>query len=212
VDPKRVIRDGYDRLGPRFEAWAEAGTGSGWRAFVANALSSVPPGGLVVELGCGSGRAIDALSAGRSYIGVDLSARQLELARSRARGARLVRGDLTTIALRRSSVDAVVALYVFNHVPRAELGPTLRGIAAWLRPGGCLALSMGSSDTEDAIEERWLGVPMFFAGFAPPTNERLIGEAGLTIERSDVLTEDEEGYGPATFHWVIARKPGDGER
>ena len=55
------------------------------------------------------------------------------------------------------------------------------------------------------VEDEWLGVPMFFASNGMEENERLLGEAGFVLERSELRTEPEDD-GEVTFHWVIARK------
>jgi hypothetical protein len=68
-------------------------------------------------------------------------------------------------------------------------------------------LSLGASDTEDEVEEDWLGVPMFFAGFEPDANERALLHAGFELEISETRNQFEDGEGEATFHWVIARRP-----
>ena len=80
-------------------------------------------------------------------------------------------------------------------------------VFSWLRPGGRFMLSLGASDTEDEVQEDWLGVPMFFAGFEPDANERALRDAGFELELSETRSEFEEGEGEATFHWVIAKKP-----
>jgi hypothetical protein len=74
------------------------------------------------------------------------------------------------------SFDGIVAFYVFNHVPQEELAPTFAQAFSWLRPSGQLMLSLGANNTEDAIDPNFLGVPMFFAGFTPETNERMLRE------------------------------------
>jgi hypothetical protein len=52
---------------------------------------------------------------------------------------------------------------------------------------------------------------MFFAGFTPETNERLLIENGFDLEMSELREEITVGPsgGPERFHWVIARKPED---
>jgi cyclopropane fatty-acyl-phospholipid synthase-like methyltransferase len=110
------------------------------------------------------------------------------------------------MAFRSASFDGVVALYVFMHVPRAELAPTFERIFRWLRPGGRLMLSLGTMDGDDRVEE-WLDVPMFFAGSGPGTSGRLLREAGFALELSEIREEREPRYGPVQFHWVVARKP-----
>jgi hypothetical protein len=69
--------------------------------------------------------------------------------------------------------------------------------------GGVLAATFSSSDSEDQIEEDWLGVPMFFAGFGADANEALLRRADFELELSDVREEPEDGV-PVEFHFVIA--------
>ena len=47
---------------------------------------------------------------------------------------------------------------------------------------------------------------MFFAGFSPETNRRLLVDAGLTLVVDEVV-DLQEPDGIAAFHYVIARKP-----
>jgi SAM-dependent methyltransferase len=208
-DPKRIVAEGYDRLGPAFSAWVAENPAEVRSWFLDMVLARLGEESDVLELGCGPGTAAIELSAERRYVGVDLSQVQLAFARQRAPRAMFVRGDFTSMIFRPSSFDAVVAFYVFNHVPRDELAPTFERIFGWLRPGGRLMLSLGAAHTDDALEPDWLGrVPMFFAGFPPETNERLLRDTGFHLELSEVREEVEARYGPVQFHWVIARRPG----
>jgi SAM-dependent methyltransferase len=161
----------------------------------------------VLELGCGPGTDAAELSAGRRYVGVDLSHVQLSMAGRRVPSATFVVGDFTSMEFRPVSFDGVVALYVFMHVPQGQLGQTFERTFEWLRPGGRLMLSLPTIEAEDRVEE-WLGVPMFFARFTPRLSERLLGKIGFHLEMSEVRDEGvDDGYGPVAFHWVIARKP-----
>jgi ubiquinone/menaquinone biosynthesis C-methylase UbiE len=206
MDPKQIIADGYDAIAPRYLEWS-SGADEVLVWFMAEILKRVPRGSDVLELGCGSGTAAAVLADGRSYTGVDLSEGQLSLARRRLPKETFVQADLTSISFPDGSFDAVVALYVFNHVPRAEQAPTFARIFRWLRPGGRVMLSLGAGDTDDEVQADWLGVPMFFAGFGPDVNERSLRDAGFELELSDTRSQIEEGEGEVTFHWVIARKP-----
>ena len=206
MDPKRMVEEGYDRIARRYAEWASGGDEvRAW--FLDEVLQRLPAGAAILELGCGSGTAAAALADGRSYTGVDLSAAQLAMAQERHPDLTFLRGDLTSIWFRDGAFDAVVAFWVFNHVPRAEQGPTFERIHRWLRPGGRLMLSLGADDTDDEVQDNFLGVPMFFAGFEPNANERSLRDAGFELELSETRSQIEEGEGEATFHWVIARKP-----
>jgi SAM-dependent methyltransferase len=131
------------------------------------------------------------------------------LARERLPDANFIQADFTNIELPSGAFDAVVAFFVFNHLPRVEHAPMFERVWSWLRPGGRFMLSLGASDTDDEVELDWLGVPMFFAGFEPDANERSLLDAGFELELSETRSEIETGGQEVTFHWVIARKPGD---
>jgi cyclopropane fatty-acyl-phospholipid synthase-like methyltransferase len=209
ADSKRVVAEGYDRMGLEYDAWNSERPPEVRRWFLGEVLASLPEGTAVLELGCGPGTDAAELSAGRRYVGVDLSRVQLSIARLRVPHATFVVGDFTSMAFRPASFDGVVAFYAFNHVPQEELAPTFERIHAWLRRGGRLMTSLLTSEAEDRVEE-WLGVPMFFAGSTPESGERLLRETGFHLQMSEVREEGvDDGYGPVTSYWVIARKPGD---
>lgn len=206
LDTKRIVADGYDRMGVQFSEWNDDRPPDVRRWFLGEILARLEKGSTVLELGCGPGTDAAALSNGRRYIGVDLSGVQLSIARQRVPHATFVQGDFTSMAFQPASFDGVVAFYVFMHVPQQELRPTLERIFAWLRPGGRLMMSISTIEAEDRVEE-WLDAPMYFARFTPELTERLLQETGFLLELSEIREEIEPRYGPTDFHWIIARKP-----
>jgi len=97
--------------------------------------------GLVVDLGCGSGRWAHALGqAGYDVLGVDLSPSMIRLARKRAPLARFETGSL--LAAKLPACDAVTAIgeivnYQFDPKhSRAALTRLFRRVHTALRPGG----------------------------------------------------------------------------
>jgi SAM-dependent methyltransferase len=113
-------------------------------AFVRQALRDAGlPGGLVVDLGCGSGIvAADLSAAGYDVLGVDQSAAMVALARQRAPAARFVVGSL--LAAEIPPCVAVTAVgegvnYLFDagNTPQA-LAALFARIHAALGPGGLL--------------------------------------------------------------------------
>src|SRR5206468_10671683 len=116
--------------------------------------------------------------------------------------------DVTQLELEPESFDAVMSLFMFGHIPRAEQGPLLGRINSWLRPGGWLLTTLGTGGSDDDVEADWLGAPMFFASFDAETNRRLLADAGFDVVREAVITHDEPGYGPVSFMWVLATTPG----
>jgi SAM-dependent methyltransferase len=208
AEARRIVRDGYDRMADRYTAWSIPPPGGQTERFLATVLQVVPGGARVLDLGCGQGAPVAEALAGRCrVIGVDGSRAQLDRARARVPGATFVEADIATLELAASSIDAITAFYSLTHLPREDQAVVIARVAGWLRPGGVLCATLGGGDTFDEVEPEWLGVPMFFAGFAPETNRRLLIEAGLTLSLDEVV-DLHEPDGIATFHYVIARKPG----
>ncbi len=107
--------------------------------------------GLVVDLGCGSGRWVAALGdAGYDVLGVDLSPDMIRLARKRAPLARFVTGSLLNTKL--PACDAVTAIgeivnYQFDPKhSRAALTRLFRRVHAALRPGGLFVFDVAGPD------------------------------------------------------------------
>lgn len=207
-DPKEIVERGYDRVAERYFEWSDLRPTPVRMWFLAEALARIADGAEVLDLGCGAGIPMTrALAAGRRVTGIDISTRQIELARANVPDATFIRGDFTTMQRASRSADAVTAFYAFVHVPRAEQRRVLDRIADWLRPEGVLLAQFGSVDTRDEVEEGWLGVPMFFAGFPPEENEDMLVRAGFQLELSEVREEEEDPGEVVRFHHVAARRP-----
>jgi SAM-dependent methyltransferase len=205
-DPRtKLVGRGYDAMIDTWETWSAQVTDDPRHEFTADLASRLPDGARVLELGCGGGtRETKTLAERFRLTGVDLSQRQLERARTRVPNAEFVQRDLTTIDFDPASFAAVVAYYVFNHVPRELLAPVFARIHGWLADGGYFMAALGAADLE-AWTGDFLGAPTFFSGFPPETNTRLLHEAGFELVRDEVvaITEPE---GPVSFHWVLARR------
>jgi len=200
------VRAGYDAIAERYAEWA-ATFESPELQWVEELLSHLQDESDVLDLGCGGGRTAARTVAERHrYTGVDLSPVQIDRARERIPSGRFVVGDVTRLELEPDSFDAVMSLFMFGHIPRVEQGPLLARMREWLRPGGWLLTTMGTGESVDAVEEDWLGAPMFFASFDPDTNRKLLVDAGFETEHERVIVHDEPGHGPVSFMWVLASR------
>jgi SAM-dependent methyltransferase len=206
TDPKRIVEEGYDRIAERHLAWAQRTRSEERERYARLLLGLLPEGATVLELGCGAGLPSTRQLAQRLRVtGVDISPRQLELARVNVPDATYIQGDMCRLDLPPESFDAVAAFYSIIHVPQHEQSRLLRNVAGWLRPDGILIASLSARRTDAGYEEDWLGAPMFWSGFDAATNRGLVEEAGLHIELERIETADEDGT-PVSFLWVVARK------
>jgi SAM-dependent methyltransferase len=204
---KRTVEAGYDALADRFGEWMARIEGDPWERFVDQLADRLPASARVLDLGSGNGAKISRLADRFDVVGVDISERQLELARAAVPGAAFVQADFTKLEFPVGAFDAVTALYSLVHVPREEQPGLLGGIRRWLKPGGLFLASMSHVGGEDSIDE-WLGVEMFFSGFDAETNRRLVRQAGFELLADELVWMHEpEPDGDSAFLWVLGRKP-----
>jgi SAM-dependent methyltransferase len=199
----QLVADGYDSMADTWEQWSSHIGNDPRRDWLDKLVARLEPGSTVVELGCGNGTAeTRALAERFDVTGVDLSEEQLRRARERVPRVTFVQADLTSVEFAESSLDAVCAFYVFNHVPRELLAGVFDRIHRWLRPGGLFLASLGASDVEGWHGD-WLGVPMYFSSFTPERNRELLASFDML---EDEVVGISEADGEATFQWVLARR------
>jgi SAM-dependent methyltransferase len=138
---------GGEEYAERFAALARSGADMHGEARFCAAL--LPPGALVLDAGCGTGRVATHLDElGFSCVGVDVDESMLLVARRTAPQIPWHRADLSTLTARdldgASAFDLVVM--AGNVVPLLAEGTLVRSVgsmAALLRPGGLLVAGFG---------------------------------------------------------------------
>jgi SAM-dependent methyltransferase len=205
TDPREIVRSGYDAIADAYASMAVSGNPA--EDLLRDLDARLPGGADVLELGCGAGTpGALVLAARHNYVGVDISAAQIERAHRRVPSATFVEADYTTLDVELQSLDAVAAILTLTHVARAEHAELLARIASWLRPGGFFLGSLGTSDMDDEVDDDWLGAPMFFSHFDADTNRALVRDAGFELLRDEIVAMLEEPHGESRFLWVLARK------
>jgi SAM-dependent methyltransferase len=204
-DPKEIVARGYDAIALRYAEWAGR-IRSPALEWLRDLDARLPDGADVLELGCGRGvPGTRELARRHRVTGVDISAVQIELARHHVPEASFVHGDAIELDVAPSSLDAVVALHLFGHLPPHEQRELLRRLAGWLRQGGLLLATFGAGDPGEEVDEDWLGAPMYFASLGGNSYLPLLRESGLEVVREEVVVQHEPGHGDIPFHWVLAR-------
>ncbi len=158
--------------------------------------SLVPPGGSVLDAGCGTGRvAIELARRGHDVVGIDLDPAMLDLARDKAPDKPWIQGDLASTVVfdaagERRLFDAVIAAgNVMIFLERGTEAAVVANIAAHLRPGGVLVAGFQLSDgymqlhVYDALAQRnglelvarystWEGAPFDGGDYAVSVHRR----------------------------------------
>src|SRR5919109_1173881 len=122
TDPRRIVERGYDRIAEEYPDWASRVRVEERARYTQALLDSLPEGAAVLDLGCATGELLTKRLAERFAVtGVDISERQIELAKRRVPKATFVRADMTEIRFPPESFDAVAAFYSLTHLPREEV-------------------------------------------------------------------------------------------
>ncbi|MEV0987814.1 class I SAM-dependent methyltransferase [Streptomyces sp. NPDC049949] len=194
-DPKELVRRGYDALSLRYDQAYSAETKD--QPWISELSGRIPAGGMVLDLGCGSGVPVACAlaTAGHRVTGVDISEVQIRWARELVPQAEFIRADATAVDFAPASFDAVVSFYALIHIPLDEQLPLLRKVAGWLRPGGWFLGTTGHR-AWTGVDEDWLGggTAMWWSHADAATNRAWITQAGLTVEQEEFVPEGEGGH------------------
>ena len=133
----------YAKEAPDYAARAPDGIGRHLDGF----LALMPPGALILELGCGSGRDAARMAArGFRVEATDGVPEMAKLAEARlGRPVRVMRFDELDAVAR---FDGIVAAYSLLHVPREGLRAVLARIWRALKPGGWHVATYKTSGSE----------------------------------------------------------------
>jgi SAM-dependent methyltransferase len=140
--PRIFLPDYYARMRALEEAsWWNAGMRDAAARLLGEA--GLPPGGLLLDAGCGSGQTMAwfrELWPGWRTIGVDVAMEGLRAARA-GWGEPVLGASVLSVPLPDASVDAVITLDVLQHLPLGGGdGTALAEFRRVLRPGGWLLI------------------------------------------------------------------------
>jgi 2-polyprenyl-3-methyl-5-hydroxy-6-metoxy-1,4-benzoquinol methylase len=139
-------------------------------------LSSVPPGALILDAGCGSGRdTVAFLRRGYSVTGFDASAKMAECA-SKYTGQKCAVLRFQDMTFDRE-FDAVWSCAALLHVPKAEMSDVLGRIVRALKPGGVAYFSFIEGD-----DERTSSDGRFYNSYTTELLRDLLHDVGGTQE------------------------------
>ncbi len=199
---RQLVRDGYNQCADDYSSARDRFKN---RGYLDDLDARLTAGSRVLDIGCGAGVPIDAylISKGHRLTGMDVSERQVELARENVPQGRFLVGDMSELHLPEESFEAVVSFYAIFHVPREEHLDLFARIWELLEPGGLFLATLGYEDREGAKE--FHGATMYWSHYGKDKNLELVQQAGFEILESEV---DESG---GEHHLVVlGKKPGSG--
>jgi ubiquinone/menaquinone biosynthesis C-methylase UbiE len=193
-----IVEGGYDDI-----AWTYHEQRDRFKSheLLAGFSSLLPPGGRVLDVGCGAGIPVARflVDAGFSVTGVDVSSSMLRLARSHVPEARFLKMDMRRLQFEDSRFDGICAFYSLFHVPREEHLRVLIEFNRLLRQDGVLIFCTGKSAWQGTGD--FHGTRMFWSH-----PDRDVTRQWVLDARFAVLMSEVRELGGEEHYWVMARK------
>ena len=169
----------YDRFAETYDH--DRGRSLQERGWLDRFLSHVPPGGTVLDLGCGMGEPIarHLLDRGAGVVGVDASPAMIERCRARFPQAEWLVADMRSLDLGRR-FDGILAWDSFFHLPMDDQRAMFPRFAAHAKPGAPLLFTSGPA--EGVVVGAYRGRPLYHASLGPEEYERLLSVSGFRVE------------------------------
>jgi predicted TPR repeat methyltransferase len=208
--PQAYVRALFDQYAPRFEAalvddLGYRGPSLLFKAVLATRAAVRKPAFFkrAIDLGCGTGLAATAFAREVDhFIGIDLSPRMIERARSTGLYAQLEVAEMVEGLRGKPEASADLILAADAMVYLADLAPLLREAKRVLVSGGLLAFTVETHGGDGVI----LGEGLRYAHGAAYVRAT-IGGAGLTLSRLQELSARNEDNAPVPGLVVVAAKP-----
>jgi SAM-dependent methyltransferase len=192
------------------------------RRFVADLLERCPPGGIVLDAACGTGKYFAMVTgSGRRVVGTDQSTGMLARARARFPAVPLERVGLQELAFE-AEFDAVMCIDAMENVPPEDWPRVAGNLRRAVRPGGPVYLTVEEPDQDDLARVQAdavaRGLPVVPGEMAEegagyhfyPSRAQMAGwleEAGLVVEAEE---HSDEGDGYGYLHLLATAGQGPG--
>lgn len=150
------------------------------RGWIDRFTGELPPGGTILDLGCGSGEPIGRYLAeqGFALTGVDSSPSLIALCRERLPAGEWVVADMRTLDLQRR-FDGLIAWHSFFHLTPEHQRAMFARFAAHLEPGGALIFTTGHGHGVRLGE--WCGEKLYHASLDPAEYRSLLSNHGFAL-------------------------------
>lgn len=172
-------------------------------AWLARFSAFLPPGGRVLDLGCGTGRPLGAwlLGQGFAVTGVDASAPAVNLARARLTLGEWICADMRTLKLGRT-FDGLLAWDSLFHLTREDQRALFPLLGLHAGPGAVLMFTSGPA--EGTAMGEFAGDPLHHASLSPAEYRDRLAAEGFDVLH---FTPEDPDCGGHTV-WLARRRLG----
>ncbi len=208
TEKKRIVSEGYNKIAKRLqEIFGLEKEGSEKLKILEDFTARIPLAGQILDAGCGNGAYSRYLSEKFNVIGVDISEKQIELAKQNVPNAKFICKDMTKLTFSDEVFDGILSYYAIIHVPREEHYDLMSDFYRMLKFSGVVLLTFHINDDPESYENNLLGegVMMYWSGFDKKTNLNLLQKIGFKIIWFKLIKEPLK-WGDSSHLFVFAEK------
>lgn len=198
------------------------------KACIAHAITLLPPGSRVLDIGCGTGVPVAQMlsQAGMDVTGTDVAPNMVSLAGQRVAKGTFVVADMVDYEPE-GAFDAIFIIYSHLGLSYRAFHAAVSRLVRSLRPNGLLAIGQSVADAVLADDPAWdpthayvegydlpfWGEPFATLMFTRQGQKAWLQSMGLEVVYDDVgvFRPANERCDPETQQYVIARRKGEGE-
>lgn len=178
LNGKNAVVDLYERHAPDYDR--DRSRSLQERVWLDRFLAHVPPGGTVLDVGCGMGEPIARYVIDRGFrvVGIDTSASMVALCRARFPDSEWLVADMRQLDAGRR-FDGILAWDSFFHLGMDDQRKMFPRFATHTQRGAPLMFTSGAEEGE-AIGS-WCEEPLYHASLGPTEYEQLLAANGFVV-------------------------------
>lgn len=204
MDEYSVIKNTYSQIA---EAYTKRYGDSSFLLEQLDKFSSkIPLKGKILDLGCGSGRAIKYfIKKGFDVVGIDFSEEMLKLAKEQTPTADLRNMDMRKLDFPEEFFDGIWSCFSLVHIPKREIKNVLDGCYRVLKKNGFMCVITSLGEGKEGFQEEWLkkGTKMFFYGMSKEGLESHLADSNFLVEETGIKKDTaENGDTPILYSFV----------
>jgi SAM-dependent methyltransferase len=186
---KLIVSEGYDKVADEYLATRSEDDPE--VKLLPDFLKRLPVGARVLDAGCGAGEPITRLLSEKFKVtGVDISKKQVEIAREMLPYCEFIWQDMSTLTFPDEYFEGIVSYYAIPHIPREEHKGLLENFYRMLKPNGIALLCFGTADDPGTVVDDFFGVKMYWSSFDAGTNIEMLKEVGYNIIWLKLIFDD----------------------
>lgn len=187
-----LVKQGYNKAAENYSQQRDQFQNN---KYLEKLIELLKPGATVLDIGCGAGVPIDRVLTDKGFrvIGIDISEKQIELAKRNTPKASFEVRDMSELKEGEYQVDAVISFYAIFHTPRETHQKLFDKINSFLPQGGLILITMGAGEYE-GVEDNFHGVEMFWSHYGAEKNTEIVENAGFKILLDEIDTGGDEKH------------------